>query len=55
MMLESGEPPHVLRQKVTSLGGTTEAAMECMAEHKVFAHICDAVIAAWKRGQALGR
>jgi len=55
MMLESGEPPDVLRAKVTSPGGTTQAAIESMTKDRVFEHICDGVIAAWKRGQELGR
>jgi len=55
MMLESGESPSVLRDKVASPGGTTEAAMERMANNDVFEHICDAVLAAWKRSQELGR
>ena len=55
MMLESGEPPEVLRQKVTSPGGTTQAAMEAMAESKVFDHIRDGVLAAWRRSQELGK
>ncbi len=55
MMLESGEPPSVLREKVTSPGGTTQAALESMAENKVFDSIQHAVLAAWKRSQELGR
>lgn len=55
MMLESGETPDVLREKVASAGGTTQAAMACMAETHVFDHICEAVAAAWKRGQELGQ
>lgn len=55
MMLESGEPPGVLRRKVTSPGGTTQAALESMAENKVFEHIVEAVLAAAKRSQELGR
>jgi pyrroline-5-carboxylate reductase len=55
MMLESDEAPSVLRQKVTSPGGTTQAAFESMAEHQVFEHIKAGVLAAWKRGQELGR
>lgn len=55
MMLESGEPADVLREKVTSPGGTTQAALESMAENKVFDHIVEAVLAAWRRGQTLGR
>ncbi len=55
MMLESGEAPDVLRAKVTSPGGTTQAAIESMTKNAVFAHIGDAVMAASKRGQELGR
>lgn len=55
MMLESGESPNVLRQKVTSPGGTTQAALESMGKHKVFDHICEGVLAAWRRSQELGR
>ena len=55
MMLESGEPPDVLRAKVTSPGGTTQAAVESMTRNAVFEHIGDAVLAAWKRSQELGR
>ncbi len=54
MMLESGECPSVLREKVTSPGGTTQAAMELMADHHVFDHIKEGVLAAWRRSQALG-
>lgn len=55
MMLESGEPPSTLRQKVTSPGGTTQAALESMAENKVFEGIREAAKAAWKRSRELGR
>ena len=55
MMLESGDPPDFLRQKVTSPGGTTQAAMEFMSNNSVFEHICEAVLAAWRRSQELGR
>jgi pyrroline-5-carboxylate reductase len=55
MMLESGEPPNVLRDKVTSPGGTTQAALESMRQSNVFDHICNALIAAWRRSQELGR
>ncbi len=55
MMLESGESPQVLREKVTSPGGTTQAAIETMTRHHVFEHICEGILAAWKRGQELGR
>ena len=55
MMLESGEPANVLRDKVTSPGGTTQAALDSMAHNRVYEHICEAVLAAWRRSQELGR
>ncbi len=55
MMLESGESPEVLRAKVTSPGGTTQAAMESMAGNHVFDHVVEGVLAAWRRGQELGQ
>ena len=55
MMLETGEPPEALRQKVTSPGGTTQAAMESMGESDVFGKIEAGVLAAWRRSQELGR
>lgn len=55
MMLESGEAPSDLRDKVTSPGGTTQAALETMREAKVFDKIVEGVLAAWRRSQELGR
>jgi len=55
MMLESGEPAAILRQKVTSPGGTTQAAIESMTQNEVFQNIVAAIEAAWKRSQELGR
>lgn len=55
MMLESGETPDFLREKVTSPGGTTQAAVESMGNNQVFEHICEAVLAAWKRSRELGQ
>jgi pyrroline-5-carboxylate reductase len=55
MMMESSDPPHVLRQKVMSPGGTTEAAIESMLGGHVKEHLEAAVLAAWKRSQELGR
>lgn len=54
MLLESGEAPDVLREKVTSKGGTTQAALEIMRDRNVFDGIRDAALAAWKRSQELG-
>lgn len=54
MMLETGEAPDVLRQKVTSPGGTTAAAMAAMQQSQVFEHIVAGVLAAFQRGRELG-
>ena len=43
-----------LRAKVTSKGGTTEAALKIMMERQVKEAICSAVEAASARGQELG-
>ncbi len=55
MMLESGERPDVLRQKVTSPGGTTQAGLESMNREDVFDGIVRGVLAAWERSRELGR
>lgn len=55
MMLESGDPPDVLREKVTSPAGTTASAMASFREHKVFEDIVDGVVAAFQRSRELGR
>jgi len=54
MMLESGDPPDVLRQKVTSPGGTTAAAMASLKRSKTFDAIVAAVTAALERSRELG-
>lgn len=48
------EPPGVLRERVTSKGGTTEAALASMAASGVFDAIVRAVQAAEARGRELG-
>lgn len=55
MMLESGESPTVLRQKVTSPGGTTQAAIESMEQSGVFKHIQEAIARACMRSKELGQ
>ena len=55
MMLESGEPPDVLRAKVTSPAGTTASAMASFRQNKVFEDIVDGVVAAFERSRELGR
>ncbi len=54
MMLETGEQPADLRRKVTSKGGTTQAALEHMEKSGVPAAIREAVQAAFRRGRELG-
>lgn len=54
MMLDTGEPPAELRRKVTSKGGTTQAALETMGKAGVLEGIRDGVKAAYQRGRELG-
>lgn len=51
---QSAEPASVLRERVTSKGGTTEAALKTMAERGVLDGIVAGVKAADARGRALG-
>ena len=55
MMLDSGESPADLRAKVTSPGGTTQAAIENMQESGVFERIVRGVQAARDRSERLGQ
>lgn len=55
MMQRSGELPSVLREKVTSKGGTTAAALESLYAHDVPEHIAEAVLAAARRGRELAK
>ena len=50
----SGEPPAVLRQRVTSRGGTTDAAITSMEQDRVQALIVKALHAACTRAKELG-
>ncbi len=52
---QSTEPAAVLRERVTSKGGTTEAALRVMAETGVKAGIVAGVKAAEARGKELGQ
>lgn len=54
MMLETGEPPAELRRRVTSQGGTTQAALEHMDREKVADAVREAVRAAFERSRELG-
>lgn len=51
----SGEQPEVLRQQVTSKGGTTHAAISSMQDNKVHVHIIEAMQACYHRGLELGK
>ncbi len=54
MLVRSRDPAGELRRKVTSPGGTTEAALKMMEQRQVKAAVVDAIAAAEKRGKELG-
>ncbi|MFZ6843853.1 pyrroline-5-carboxylate reductase [Undibacterium sp. RuTC16W] len=54
LALKSTDPVAVLRERVTSKGGTTYAALSSMEDHGVKAAIMQAVKAAAARGKELG-
>jgi pyrroline-5-carboxylate reductase len=51
---QSSEPPSVLRERVTSKGGTTEAALKVFAEEHMAERLRRALEAASRRGAELG-
>ncbi|MCE5234295.1 MAG: pyrroline-5-carboxylate reductase [Xanthomonadaceae bacterium] len=53
MLGEDGEPPAALRQRVTSPGGTTQAALDAFAAGGFAALVAAAVAAATRRGGEL--
>ena len=53
MLVESGEPAAVLRKRVTSPGGTTQAAIETFESGGLRTLVDDAVTAATRRGREL--
>ena len=55
MLVESADTPTDLRKKVTSPGGTTEAALNAMSSSGVFDNIVEAALAAFNRSRELGR
>ena len=55
MLLDKGASPRELREAVTSPGGTTEAALEVLTAGHVAISVKQAVLAAFRRGQELGR
>jgi len=54
LALQSSESPTILREKVTSKGGTTFAALEVLREHHWGQALQEAIKAAAKRAQELG-
>lgn len=55
LVLKSQNSASLLRQKVTSKGGTTEAAIRYLENTAVKQHFMDAVFAAAKRAEELGK
>jgi len=55
LILAKQEPPESLRKKVTSPGGTTEAAVNVLEKNHVRRHIIDAILAAARRAEELSR
>jgi pyrroline-5-carboxylate reductase len=55
LMQERSETPQGLRRKVTSPGGTTEAALKVLNGHKVNQSIIEAITAATQRSRELSR
>ena len=55
LLKERNEAPESLRRKVTSPGGTTEAAIKVMDTHGVATYIAEAIVAAAKRSEELSR
>ncbi|MEG3641295.1 pyrroline-5-carboxylate reductase [Magnetococcus sp. PR-3] len=53
LLRESGEHPGVLKNRVTSPGGTTIAGMGVLERHGVRGALIDAVQAAWSRSKEL--
>uniref|UniRef100_S0DFW4 Putative pyrroline-5-carboxylate reductase n=1 Tax=termite gut metagenome TaxID=433724 RepID=S0DFW4_9ZZZZ len=55
LLVDSGEHPTVLKENVTSPGGTTIAALRKLDEHGVTAALIDAAEASCARSQELGQ
>ena len=54
MVAESGEHPAVLKDRVTSAGGTTIVGLHALEQGGLRAALMDAVLAATERSSALG-
>ena len=52
---QGAEPPEVLRERVTSKGGTTHEAIVCMQAQSVAEHIVEAMRACHRRSQEMGK
>jgi len=55
LMEKSNESPEILRQKVTSPGGTTEAAFKVLEKNRVKQNLIEAIAAAARRSKELSR
>lgn len=53
LVMETGLPPGELRERVTSKGGTTAAALDVLRQRDVAAALVDAMVAAHRRSQEL--
>lgn len=54
LLKESGEPASILRERVTSKGGTTEAALKSFDADAIASAVLRGVMAADARGRELG-
>ncbi|MCX8093557.1 MAG: pyrroline-5-carboxylate reductase [Candidatus Goldbacteria bacterium] len=55
LLLTTGEEPSILRQRVTSKGGTTEAALKIFEKNRLKEIIKKGISAAYKRAKELSR
>ena len=54
-LIKSGEHPAILKNQVTSPGGTTAAGLYCLERENLRAAVADAVFAAYERSRELGK